>query len=346
MGKVNKKSEEKEVRGARKKTVVMAGLLCVGVVAAVIAMNPDHLLVHSDVSEPRGQETEVSPALNTAPVILSVTPATDRIEPLDRCQLICEAEDDDGDALTYTWVASQGDVFGDGATIEWSAPDVEGLFRLSVTVDDGSGGTAEYSTSLRVKENYAPEFVSVPAFTEGIRPGESAYISCSAQDADGDEITYEWDAPQGELFGEGQSVVWLAPAEPGSYLVTVFARDTYGGESRRDVLINVTPAASPRLGRFVVKAIDHDMLQFEADVWEIFQGRSCSVRCMVVEGDEPLTYTWTVDQGELTADGATARWDAPEERGPATISVDVTDVNGNTTTGIVLMYVETCTCAF
>ncbi len=243
-------------------------------------------------------------------------------------------------------MASQGDVFGDGATIEWGAPGTEGLFRLSVTVDDGGGGTAEYSTTLRVKENYAPEFVSVPAFTEGIRPGESAYISCSAQDADGDVVTYEWDATHGELFGEDSSVVWLAPAEPGSYLVTVFARDTYGGESRRDVLINVTPAASPRLGRFVVKAIDHDMLQFEADVWEIFRGRSCSVKCMVVEGDEPFTYAWTVDQGTLTADGATARWDAPEERGPATISVDVTDMHGNTTTGIVLMYVETCTCAF
>jgi hypothetical protein len=30
----------------------------------------------------------------------------------------------------------------------------------------------------------------------------------------------------------------------------------------------------------------------------------------------------------------------------ATITVDVTDVNGNTATGVVLMYAEDCTCAF
>jgi hypothetical protein len=341
-----KEPQEKKPGKSQRKTVVVVGLVCIGVVAAVVAMNLDRLAAHSDGSGPTGQETESPSALNTAPVILSVTPATDRIEPLDVLQVICKAEDDDGDALTYTWMAEQGDVSGEGATVEWGAPSTEGLFRLSVEVDDGSGGTAEYSTSLRVKRNYAPEFVSAPVFTEGVLPGGSTLISCSAQDADGDAVTYEWEASIGEVFGEGNSIVWVAPDQPGSYLVTVFARDAYGGESKRDVIMNVTPAASPRLGSFVVKAIDHDMLQFEAGVWEIFQGRSCSVQCIVVEGDEPFTYTWTVDQGELTADGATARWDAPEERGPATITVDVTDVNGNTTTGILLMYVETCTCAF
>lgn len=78
--------------------------------------------------------------------------------------------DDDGDALIRTWVASQGDILGKGSTIEWGAPNAEGLFSLSVTVDDGRGGVAELSTSLRVKANYAPEIASLSAASDWVAP--------------------------------------------------------------------------------------------------------------------------------------------------------------------------------
>ncbi len=54
MRKANKKSQEKEARRAWKKTAVVVGFVCVGVVAVVIAMNPDGLPVHSNASEPTG----------------------------------------------------------------------------------------------------------------------------------------------------------------------------------------------------------------------------------------------------------------------------------------------------
>ena len=154
------------------------------------------------------------PAPNTAPVILSVTPATDRIEPSDLAQVAVEAEDADGDTLTYTWVASQGDVVGEGATVEWNAPDAEGLYRLSVTADDGRGGIAEFSTSLRVKANYAPEIVSLSSDSDWVVPGTSTFVSCVATDLDGDKITYEWSATAGEVFGQGSTSSGLPPPNP------------------------------------------------------------------------------------------------------------------------------------
>lgn len=341
VAKTRKESRKKgEPGGSRRKAAVIVGLVCVGVVAAVVALNFDRLSANAGPTEP------AAPAANTAPVILGVTPATDRIEPLDVCRVDCEAVDDDGDALAYTWVASQGDVAGEGAAVEWSAPEAEGLYRLSVMVDDGRGGTAEYSTSLRVRANFAPEIVSLTPYSDWAKPGGSTYVSCTATDADGDQITYEWSATAGEVFGQGSAIVWLAPVEPGSYFVKVIARDTYGGESSREVPVSVTANQGPKLGRFRVEGIETDMLDLDDGVWDIFQGRSCSIKCVVLEGSEPYTYAWTADWGTLTADGAVARWDAPEERGPATIQVDVTDVNGNTTRGVVLMYVETCTCMF
>jgi hypothetical protein len=324
---------QEKPRGAKRKTSLIVGLVCVGVVAAVIAVNA-------------GRLADANSAPNTSPAILGVTASPERILPLALCQLVCEATAEDENNLTYTWTASQGDIIGNGATVEWAAPSTEGLFRVSVTVDDGRGGTDERSISLVVKSNSAPEFLSVPSFAQGVRPDTSVLISCPALDADGDEIAYEWHAAHGETSGAGDTITWVAPTNLGSYVVTVIARDTYGGEARHDVLVSVTPGLSPKLGEFVVEAIDHDMLKYESGVWDIYTGESCSVECVVLEGEGPFTYAWTADDGVLTASGAIATWQAPETRGPATIIIDVTDTHGTTTSGQVLMYAEDCTCAF
>jgi len=338
--------KKKESGGGQKKAAVVVGLVAVGVVAAVVAMNSGSLSVHSDVSEPTGLQTEATPGPNRIPVIRSVTPATDRIAPFDICEVACDAVDEDGDPLTYTWTVSQGDIYGEGATIEWGSPAEEGLFRLTVAVDDGRGGSAEFSTSLRVKTNYAPQIASLSAFSDWIIPGASTYVSCAASDADDDEIAYEWVTTGGEMFGQGRSIVWMAPPETGSYWITVFARDAYGGEARRGIPISVSQTEPPTIGKFVVKGVDTDLLRQTDSGWKIFRGRSCSIECVVVDGDGPFTYSWSASKGTLTADGAVARWDAFDGRGDASIVVDVTDIHGNVASGIVSMAVETCTCSF
>jgi len=328
------------------KAVLIVGLVCVGVVAAVVGMNYDRLFARTEEAEPTGLPVEIASAPNTVPVILSVTASTDRIEPLDLSEVVCDANDDDADALTYTWVASQGEVVGEGPTVEWRAPEAEGLYRLSVTVDDGRGGIAEFSTSLRVKANYVPEIVSLSSYSDWALPETSTFVSCVATDLDGDQITYEWSATAGEVFGQGNAIVWVAPAELGAYSVKVLARDAYGGESSREIPISVTPGTAPTLGEFVVKGISTDLIKFFEGKWSIFRGRSCSIECPVLDGEGPFTYVWTAARGKLTADGAVARWDATDLKEEVTVTVDVTDIRGNTTRGTVLMSVQTCTCHF
>ncbi len=351
MTKATRESQEKrqkrnETVGSPRKVALAVGLVFVGVVAAGVALNFDQLFARSDTVETVGRQAGLVDAPNTAPVILSVTPAAGRIEPFDLCKLVCEARDDDGDVLTYTWVASAGEVFGAGATVEWGSPIDEGASSLSVTVDDGRGGIAEQSIQIDVKANHAPEIVSMTASADSVIPGASTYVSCLARDEDGDEVSYEWVVDGGEVFGRGPAVVWLAPADTGSWWVRVVARDAYGGVSKSEVPVSVTLGVVPTLGEFVVSAIETDMLRYSQGVWDIFRGRSCSIECVVAEGMGPFTYVWTADRGTLTVERAVARWDAPNEQGPATILVEVTDANGNSAGGKVLMYVETCTCKF
>ena len=341
-GKQLEESQEKQRKG--RKRVLVIGIVCVVLAAAAVAVKYDRQ--PPDVSGSIVQQRETTAVENTAPSVLGVTPSTERIAPRDVCQLVCEATDADGDSLTFTWLANQGELVGEGATVEWTAPDVEGLFRVSVTVDDGKGGIGEQSTSVRVKENRSPEFQSMATVADWVFPGSSMYMSFFAQDPDGDEVTYEWNATGGELFGQGDSIVWVAPEETGNYRVAVTARDEYGGESAREIPVSVISNSAPVLGEFLVKAIGHNMLSFDVGVWDIFRGRSCSIECLVQNGEAPYTYEWTADQGLLTTDGAMANWEAPDVKGPATISVEVADAYGNTTIGTVLMYVETCTCHF
>jgi hypothetical protein len=283
---------------------------------------------------------------NTMPVILGLTASPLRISPLEVCEISCEAEDADGDELAYEWSATQGAIAGEGANVEWTAPDAEGLFRISVAANDGNGGLADYSTSVRVKRNSAPEFQSMSSVAEAVAPGSSTYISFSVQDPDGDDVAFEWTATGGEVFGEGRAVVWLSPMDPGSYRVACVAADGFGGETTRELPINVISSTAPVLSDFVVKPINHTLLSYDVGVWDIFRGRSCTIECVVLDVNGPYAYEWACDQGALWAEGAVATWEAPDSKGPATISVGVTDANGNVTTGTVLMYVETCTCHF
>ncbi len=336
----------KPQKASQKKAALVVALVCVGVVTAILLMNGGRLTVDSAVADPAPAEEEETPAPNHLPVIVGLTPATDRITPFDLCVVECEAVDEDDDPLTYTWSSDQGDVYGEGASIEWGAPDSEGLYRLSVTVDDGRGGTADFSTSLRVKTNYAPEILSMTSYVDWVVPEASCYISCVAEDDDGDKISYEWTATGGEFLGEGNAVIWVAPEAAESYWITVWARDTYGGENKHAMPINVTFAEPPHLGEFVVTANNTEMLKRKGDAWAIFRGRSCTIECVVEEGHGPFTYEWSVDRGVLKADGAAATWEAPDTRISATIVVEVSDAHGNKASGSVLIYVETCTCAF
>jgi len=126
----------------------------------------------------------------------------------------------------------------------------------------------------------------------------------------------------------------------------VYARDAYGGESRRGIPISVALSEPPKIGKFVVVGVDTDLLKPSEYGWKIFRGRSCSIECVVADGDGPFTYSWSAELGTLVTDGAVATWNAPTNRVTASILVDVTDVHGNTASGIVSISVETCTCSF
>jgi len=62
----------------------------------------------------------------------------------------CQAWDEDGDDLAYTWSCDNGEISGTGANITWKAPNVSGDVNITATVSDEMNGVATKDLLLQV----------------------------------------------------------------------------------------------------------------------------------------------------------------------------------------------------
>ena len=117
-------------------TRIRAALVCLGPLAFVAAC------VHPKPSPPA--------AVNHPPTVRA------RCEPCTvpagkTSTVTADAQDADGDALTYAWSAPAGSVATPSARqTPWTAPMVEGPVPVIVRVDDGKGGTASDVVTIQV----------------------------------------------------------------------------------------------------------------------------------------------------------------------------------------------------
>lgn len=166
-----------------------------------------------------------TPTGNQPPVISSLTAESPTITPNAETKITCNASDADGDELTYTWSATAGTITAYNTFIFWEAPDFVGEFTVSVTVDDGRGGTAARDCTITVVTNQRPVVSSLTAEPATLQPEETSTITCSASDPDGDELTYTWTASGGTISGTGKIVTWQAPSVVGEFVISVSIND-------------------------------------------------------------------------------------------------------------------------
>lgn len=103
--------------------------------------------------------------------------------------------------------------------------------------------------------NQAPT-VSARCEPGTVAPGASATVIATAQDPDGDALTYSWSAASGTLAtpSDRQSV-WTAPMQPGSYPVTVTVNDGRGGTASDTATCQV---AAPAVKEYTFEDVHFD----------------------------------------------------------------------------------------
>jgi PKD repeat protein len=149
--------------------------------------------------------------------------------------------DPDGDTLTYAWSFGDGTIAtGQQVTKIYAEA---GTFTVTLTVEDGRGGTGSASRTVTIEAGLAnrpPEITSQPP-TTGVAGRPYSY-QLAATDPDSDPLTFELvTAPEGMTVSPAGVVTWTpGPSQIGSHAVAITVRDGRGGEASQPFSIAVS----------------------------------------------------------------------------------------------------------
>ncbi len=170
--------------------------------------------------------------------------------------------------------------------------------------------------------NYPPRIKSLTQVSDTLTINDSTNIFCTAVDQDNDQLAYNWSSSGGTIEGSGSQITWKAPTVPGIYIITCTVSDSANQISFSDTLnifnvINQIPtiigmAAKPR---------------------KINIGSASSIQISATDPDNDiLNYHWSSLYGNVSGNGSTINWTAPNTPGNYYVDCIVDDGKGGTAT--------------
>ena len=122
------------------------------------------------------------------------------------------------------------------------------------------GGSGDGDGDRTDPTNEMPEISSLAADPATVEVGQTAVLTCTASDADGDVLSYTWLETAGAISGSGSSVTWTAPISVGAYTITC---DVSDGKDTVSESLNVSVYETPIPGAMVsVPGGTFDMTDF------------------------------------------------------------------------------------
>ena len=170
-----------------------------------------------------------------------------------------------------------------------------------------------------------------------IEPSTGIDIFCVATDEDNGILNYEWSATGGEIKGNTDSIVWMAPGKTGSYSITVVVTNAKGIKATKSAAIVVTNEPSQQLAVISMTCINCQ------NIIEASRFNEYVINCDASNpSGNTLHYTWFATIGKIKGDGPNASWFTGSQHGNALITVIVTDDMGNKTEGYLAINVSCC----
>jgi len=285
---------------------------------------------------------EVAPpaSQNRPPVLTTPVATPDTVDSRGIVSLSTSASDPDSDPIAYAWTqepATPAGSFTDATAFNpiWFAPRVptQTTFSLRVTASDGRGGTDTETVPVTVRAfvNNAPAISAGPsASATTVNEQQAITLSVTAEDPDGDPLTYAWSqtapgSPTGTFSNPSVSnPTWTAPdvTANGTYTLRVTITDGQGGSTQGSINITVQKVnLAP-----VVSAISSSSNSLSAGDTGTF-----TISASDPDGD-PLTISWSQTAPSAgtfvgSTSGQSTQWFSPPvgSQTPFTLSVSVTD---------------------
>ena len=329
MGKKRLRKQKRQKLTNKKRYLLIAGIVAAVVLASILSYTM---------------------LANHQPTIISLAADLERVLPSGSCQIVCYATDPDGDddELSYNWSASGGEINGDGATVNWTAPDSPGFYNVTVTVTDSRGGEDTDQITITVRTSNPPTVTSLIAEAAWTTPSGSIEVTCNATDPGDDELSYEWTATAGGISGTGAVVNWTAPQEVGIYSVTVVVIDDQGSSATKTLPIGVATEQPPIIATLLVTA-EHCYLKTYSWGYKVGKGQKYDIECISSNTSAELVYQWSCDGGEISGEGSMITWTAPSpsDSVDVTVTVIVSDIAGNMFSKNIILSVVSCSaCTF
>ena len=140
---------------------------------------------------------------NSPPVIELVTVNPREISPGGLSCIDVRALDTDHDLLQYHYEATGGVVSGQGSSVDWIAPETEGLYSIEILVSDGKGGTASAVATINVLRAKTPPVAILKSMENTVPVGDKVVFEAfSSYDPDGSVVECYYD------FGDGKQHGW------------------------------------------------------------------------------------------------------------------------------------------
>jgi outer membrane protein OmpA-like peptidoglycan-associated protein len=164
------------------------------------------------------------------------------------------------------------------------------------------------SAGLVVRWGYNPVMINqAPMAACSVNPNAvtigsdtTVALNVNGSDADGDTLAYTYSATGGNISGTGPTARWdLANQNPGSYNATGQVSDGHGGTTSCSaaVIVNARPNRPPTV-------------TVTADRPSVLVGERVGFRANCTDPDnDPLTYTWSTNGGQIVGNGAAIQLD-------------------------------------
>ncbi|MGQ9546362.1 MAG: Ig-like domain-containing protein [Dehalococcoidia bacterium] len=194
--------------------------------------------------------------------------------------------------------------------------------------------------------NRDPSITNLASEGSWITPFGGIQVTCSASDADGDELSYEWTTTGGYISGTGAIVTWIAPEEVGMYDIAVVVRDGKGGEDTGLLTLTASNGPPPMIQSLVVTAQEPKYLKETATGYKVGKTKEYYIEC-VASGVTELVYEWSCNGGEISPAGSVTTWTAPDASCDVTVTAKVYDSLGNWVRKSIVFKVVSCSsCEF
>lgn len=162
----------------------------------------------------------------------------------------------------------------------------------------------------------SPPVIDHVVAPEPVEPGATVELQVVAHDADGDALSYVWEAKEGKLDSSlGRVVKWTAPTDAKSAVVVVHANDGVNESTvkSKKIAVNLQNSA-PVIKRILVPD-------------KVHAGARIQLEAITEDADEDtLTLNWEVEAGILSTETTPETvWTAPFDANSTSITLAVDD---------------------